>query len=183
MTTNIETQHKTHEHDLAWWIILLQGILSIIIGLLFIVSPKLTTLMIVQILGIYWMVSGVFSLVSIFVDNHLWGWKLFSGAIGILAGIYVVQNPVLAAIFIPAVMVTVLGIQGIMYGIILFIEAFKGLGVGSAILGVLSILLGIVLIASPLFAVKWFILMLGVVSIIGGLVAIIYAISASRKKA
>lgn len=183
MTTVTENQNKSHNHDLAWWIILLQGILSIIIGLLFITSPKLTVVVIVQLLGIYWMISGVLSFVSIFIDSHLWGWKFFSGAIGMLAGVYVVQNPVLAAIFIPAVMVTVLGIQGIIYGIILFVEAFKGLGIGSAILGVVSILLGIVLIASPLFALKWFILTLGIVSVVGGIASIIYAISASRKKA
>ncbi len=68
-----------------WWAILVQGIFSVIIGLLLLTNPAATTLVIVQVIGIYWLVSGVFSITGIFIDRSLWGWKLIAGLIGIFA--------------------------------------------------------------------------------------------------
>ncbi len=182
MTSLPATHSVSEKHDLSWWIILIQGILSIIIGLLLLLSPGLTVLVMVQLLGIYWLVGGVLSLVSIFVDRHLWGWKLFAGVIGIMAGISIIQHPAWSAILVPTVIVTILGIQGIFYGIIYIIEAIKGLGWGTAILGILSILLGMLLLSSPLFVVKWLVIFLGIANLVGGIAAVVFAIIVSRKK-
>jgi uncharacterized membrane protein HdeD (DUF308 family) len=51
MTTLPATQEKSQKHDLAWWVVLIQGILSILIGVLLLVSPGMTVLVLVQILG------------------------------------------------------------------------------------------------------------------------------------
>lgn len=182
MTTLDTTHSASHKHDLAWWLILSQGIVSIIIGLLFLLAPNTTILVMVQLLGVYWLVNGVLSLVSISVDRYLWGWKLFSGVIGVLAGIYIIQHPALNAILIPTLIVTLLGIQGIIFGVLYLFQAFKGLGWGTAILGVLSILLGIFLISSPLFVVRWIFIILGVVNLVGGFVSVLFAIIVSRKQ-
>jgi uncharacterized membrane protein HdeD (DUF308 family) len=183
MTALTNTHETTNKNDLAWWIILIQGILSIIIGVLFLVSPGMTVLVLVQFLGIYWLVGGVLSLVSIFVDRRLWGWKLFAGVIGMLAGVSVIQHPLWSAVFLPTFLVVVLGIQGIFHGIAYIVEAIRGLGWGTAILGGLSILLGIILLTSPLFAAVWMVTLLGASSLVGGIASVIYAIFVSRKQA
>jgi uncharacterized membrane protein HdeD (DUF308 family) len=183
MTALPATQETTNKHDFAWWIILIQGILSIIIGVLFLVSPGMSVLVLVQFLGIYWLVAGVLSMVSIFVDRRLWGWKLFAGIIGLLAGISVIQHPVWSAVFLPTVLVVILGIQGILHGIAYIVEAIRGLGWGTAILGVLSILFGIILLSSPLFAAVWLVLFLGGASLVGGIFSVGYAIFVARKQA
>lgn len=183
MTTLPATQETTSKQDIAWWIILIQGILSIIIGVLFLVSPRMTVLVLVQFLGIYWLVSGVLSLVSIFVDRRLWGWKLFAGLIGILAGVSVIQHPLWSAVFLPTVLVVILGIQGIFHGIAYIVEAIRGLGWGTAILGVLSILFGVILLSAPLFAAMWLVIFLGATSLVGGIASVVYAIVVSRKQA
>lgn len=183
MTTYPATQETSHKQELAWWIILIQGILSIIIGVLFLVSPGMTVLVLVQFLGIYWLVGGVLSLVSIFVDRRLWGWKLFAGLIGIIAGVSVIQHPLWSAVFLPTVLVVILGIQGIFYGIVYIIEAIKGLGWGTAILGALSILMGVLLLSAPLFAAMWLVIFLGAASLVGGIASVVYAIVESRKPA
>jgi len=176
------TQVTSQKHDITWWIILIQGILSIIIGLLFLLSPGMTILVLVQFLGIYWLVGGVLSLVSIFVNRRLWGWKLFAGLISVLAGISVIQHPLWSAIFLPTVLLVILGIQGIFYGSAYIIQAFRGLGWGKAILGVISILLGIVLLTYPLFSAFWLVIFLGATNLIGGIVSVVYAIVASRRQ-
>jgi uncharacterized membrane protein HdeD (DUF308 family) len=183
MTTYSATQETSQKQDLAWWIILIQGILSIIIGVLFLVSPGMTVLVLVQFLGIYWLVGGVLSLVSVFVDRRLWGWKLFAGVIGIMAGVSVIQHPLWSAVFLPTVLVVILGIQGIFYGIVHIIEAFRGMGWGVAILGGLSILFGMILLSSPLFAAVWLVIFLGAASLVGGIASVGYALVVSRRQA
>ena len=183
MTTLPATQETSQKHDLTWGMILLQGLFSIIIGLLLLLSPGMTVLALVQLLGVYWLVSGLLSLVSIFVDRRLWGWKLFAGLIGIWAGISVIQHPLWSAVFLPTVLVVILGIQGIFYGIVYIIEAIRGLGWGTAILGALSILFGIILLSSPLLAAVWVVIFLGATSLVGGIASVVYAIFVSRKQA
>jgi uncharacterized membrane protein HdeD (DUF308 family) len=182
MSTLPATQATSQKQDLAWWVVLIQGILSIIIGVLFLVSPGMTVLVLVQFLGIYWLVGGVLSLVSVFVDRRLWAWKLFAGMIGILAGVSVIQHPLWSAVLLPTVLVVILGIQGIFYGIVYIIEAIRGLGWGTAILGGLSILFGIILLSSPLFSAVWLVIFLGMASLIGGFASVLFAIFVSRKQ-
>ena len=180
MTTLPATQETTNKHDFAWWIVLIQGILSIIIGVLLLVSPGMTVLVLVQFLGIYWLVGGVLSLVSIFIDRSLWGWKLFAGLIGILAGVSVIQHPLWSAVFLPKLLVVILGIQGIFHGVAYIIEAIRGLGWGTAILGILSILFGIILLSAPLISAVWLVIFLGAVSLLGGILSVGYAIVVYR---
>ncbi|MCB0252965.1 MAG: DUF308 domain-containing protein, partial [Anaerolineae bacterium] len=64
-----------------WWIILVEGILAIILGLLLLVNPIKTAGALVLALGIYWIIIGILDLVSLFRDRTAWGWKLFVGII------------------------------------------------------------------------------------------------------
>src|SRR4051794_11557847 len=74
-----------------WWVNLVAGILTIIIGLLLRAAPAATTAVITQILGLYWLIDGIIRLVSLFVNRSGWGWKLCMGVIGIIAGLAVLQ--------------------------------------------------------------------------------------------
>jgi len=103
--------------------------------------------LLIAFLGIYWLISGIMDIISMFVDHTAWGWKLFIGIVSIIAGFYVLAYPVAAAVALPRVMVLVLGIWGLFYGTILLIMAFKGGGWGAGILGVLGIIFGLILMA------------------------------------
>jgi len=73
---------------------------------------------------------------------------------------------------VPATLVWLLGIFGIVMGCISLFQAFKGAGWGVGALGVLSIIFGIYLVANTLIstlAVPW---VLGIFALIGGAVAI-----------
>ena len=139
-----------------WWLSLITGIALVIIGgMLLFAAPRQrldTYLILVTFLGIYWMVEGIFDIVSLFVDHTAWGWKLFIGIVSIIAGGAILMYPIAAALALPKIFVLVLGIWGLMYGIILLIMAFQGGGWGAGILGVLGIIFGIILMvnyASP----------------------------------
>ena len=158
-----------------WWLVLMEGIAAIIIGVLLFTSTGATLVVLVQILGIYWLIKGIFEIISIFVDSSQWGWKLFGGVVGILAGILILQHPLWSAFLVPGVTVILIGVFGIIIGIIGLIRAFQGGGWGIGILAVTSILLGLLLIANPLFSIVLFPFVLGSFAIVGGIVAIVVA--------
>ena len=160
---------------IPWWVVLLQGIFSFIIGLFLLISPGVTTVVLIQFLGFYWLISGIFGIVSIFIDRALWGWKLFMGILGILAGLVIIQNPLWSTLLVPATLVIVLGINGMIIGAISLIQAFMGGGWGAGILGILSILFGLVLVMNPLFSAVTLAIILGVLGIVGGIAAVVFA--------
>jgi uncharacterized membrane protein HdeD (DUF308 family) len=158
-----------------WWLVLINGIAALVLGFLLLISPGQTTFVLIQILGIYWLLSGILSLVMMFIDHSGWGWKLATGILGILAGIYIIQHPLWSFILVPTVLVIVLAIQGIIMGIIQLIHAFRGGGWGPGILGVISMVFGIILLFAPLAAATVLPFLLGIWGIIGGIIAIIFA--------
>jgi uncharacterized membrane protein HdeD (DUF308 family) len=166
--TNSLRQDVSH---IPWYLVMMQGIAAFILGLLLITAPAITTLVLVALVGAYWLVTGLFSIVNIFVDNRLWGWKLFSGIIGILAGIMVIQHPLWSALILPATLVVFLAIGGILIGVSKLIQAFRGGGLGEGVLAVLSIVFGLLLLTSPIMGAITFIYSFGILAIIGGVVA------------
>jgi uncharacterized membrane protein HdeD (DUF308 family) len=161
--------------EIPWWLILIQGIFAVLIGLLLVISPGVTTFVLIQFLGFYWLISGIFGIVSIFIDSSLWGWKLFAGILGILAGIAIIQNPLWSTLIVPSTLVIILGVEGIIIGVVNLIQAFSGGGWGVGILGALSILFGILLVANPLVGAATLVILLGILGLVGGISAIIYA--------
>ena len=147
-TMDTTTAMETPSHP--WWLTLLQGIaIFIISAVLLWAAPSQkadTYLVLVQLLGIYWLVLGVVDIVRIFQDSTGWGWKLFMGIISILAGGYILMYPIAAATILPQIFVLVLGIWGVIYGIMLIFLGFRGAGWGATLLGVLGAIFGIVLI-------------------------------------
>jgi uncharacterized membrane protein HdeD (DUF308 family) len=148
MTTAVQTQTK----ERPWWLTLITGIMALIVGAIMLWAPAATKLDVykglVVVLGIYWLVEGIFEIIAIFIDHSMWGWKLFLGIISIAAGTYILSYPVIAGVALPKIFALVLGIWGLMYGISLLVMAFSGAGWGAGILGVLGIIFGIALMVN-----------------------------------
>lgn len=158
-----------------WWLVLIQGIVAIILGGMLLAQPLATTVLIIVALGIYWFINGIMSIVSIFMDRSMWGWKLFIGILGIIAGFVVLDRVLLATFLVPTVAILVLGVEGIVMGVIYLIQAFQGAGWGAGILGVLSIIFGIILVANPLIAALSLPWVLGIAGIVFGIFTVIAA--------
>jgi len=160
-----------------WWLLLMGGIFNIIIGILLLTNPAKTALAMAWVLGLFWLIQGIFALVGMFLDHTAWGWKLFMGILGILAGIAVMRHPVASAVTIPMILVLMLGIQGMIVGAISLVMAFKGGGWGAGILGGLSIIFGLILVLNfaNLGTVAVFIWVVAILALAGGIVQIIQA--------
>lgn len=160
---------------LPWWVTLVQGIALIIIGFLLLTNPAATVVVLTQFIALYWLIAGIFQLISIFIDRSAWGWKLIGGIIGIWAGLLILQHPISGALALGLALVLIVGIQGVILGIISLIEAFRGAGWGVGLLGVVNIVLGAILLSNALLGVVILPWVLGVFAIVGGIMAIILA--------
>jgi uncharacterized membrane protein HdeD (DUF308 family) len=173
-TTNVPLASTAQQS--IWWVFLLQGIAAIILGLMFLSAPGETLFATVTFLGIYWLVTGVLALVRMFTDRSVpWIWSLLVGIVGVLAGIFVLRHPLLAAVTVPTVLVIVLGVQGLIMGVCDIIGGFKGGGIGSFIMGVINILVGLLLLGSPIMAALAVPFVFGVLLLIQGVALIIWA--------
>jgi uncharacterized membrane protein HdeD (DUF308 family) len=165
----------TEETSFPWWLVLLEGIAAAIIGLFLLTAPGATLFVLIQVVAIFWLVGGLFRIISIFLDSSLWGWKLVGGALGILAGIVVLQHPLWSSVLVPAIYIIILGIQGIILGGVTLVMAFRGEGWGIGILGALSIVIGLVLLFNVWIGIAALPFVLGAIGIVGGGVAIAMA--------
>jgi uncharacterized membrane protein HdeD (DUF308 family) len=166
---------QAEQQTYPWWLLLVNGIAAVIIGILLLTSPLQTVVALIQILGLYWLISGVVTLVSIFVDSSQWGWKLVSGILGVIAGLLVLQHPLWSTLLVPTTIVLIIAIQGIIIGVIGIIQLFQGGGWGAALMGVISLIFGILLLARPLLAATVLPFVFGGFAIVGGIAAIIGA--------
>jgi uncharacterized membrane protein HdeD (DUF308 family) len=152
-----------------WWVFLLQGFAGIIVGLMLLTEPGATIVALTTILGFYWLIMGLLALVQAFVDHSTpWVWSLLTGIVGILAGIFVLRHPLIAALTVPAVLVVILGVQGLIMGVLEIIGGLMGGGIGSFILGGINVLVGLLLLGSPVAAVLAAPLVFGVILLIQG---------------
>ena len=137
----------------AWWIFLLQGIAAILLGLMLLTNPGATLVALTTFLGFYLLMTGVLALVRVFVDRSTpWVWSLLSGIVGILAGVFVLNHPMLAAVTVPTLLIIILGFEALGMGVFEIIRGFQGGGVGAFILGVINALIGLLLLGRPMAA-------------------------------
>lgn len=154
-----------------WWIVLLEGVAVLLLGLSFVVAPGITVATLLVFLGVWWMASGFFSIIWILVresDLH-WAWSL---ARGILAGILVLGYPLFKDFVPRGTLVSVVAVGAILMGGISLIYAYKGGGLGALILGAINIVFGVLLLASPLVAPPMLSIVMGISALVGGAVLI-----------
>lgn len=163
-----------------WWILLLWGILSLIIGIMFLASPGITTLVFVTFLGAYWLVGGIFSLASLAVDRTGMGWKIFLAVLNLIAGIIILAYPLYSTIFLLAFFVIIIGVWACFIGGSHLYLAFSQKDAGNGVLGFISLLFGILLLIFPLVSAALVPFVAGIFAIVVGLVAIVASFGAKK---
>ena len=135
-----------------WWLTLIMGIAAVAIGgiLLFgsLTAQARMYLLLVQLVGIWWLVDGISTLIYMFIDRRAWGWKLFSGIVGLIAGGWILIYPVYAAIALPRIFLLIIGIWGLIYGIQMIVANLRTREWGAVVLGAVTLVLGLILVAN-----------------------------------
>ncbi len=163
-----------------WWIVLLRGIALTVLGGLLIAKPGITVIVLVQFLGAYFLVDGVFSVFhSIKGRKYMqgWGWGIFMGALEILTGIIVFTNPLVSTIVTASVLVYTVAFMAILFGvlgIVTGIQVRKEIKGEWAMIagGVLAIIFSVILIMNPMASMSVYLIVMGVMALMGGLIQI-----------
>jgi len=157
---------------IPWWIVLLEGIVALVIGIFLLLRPDTTMAVLVQLLGIFWLASGILTIFGMFKDSENRGWKLFGGILGIIAGLILIGQPLISTYIVITTLVVIVGILGIVIGAMAVFQGFRS-DWGVAIIGFLSILFGLLLLGSPYIGYASMPYILGFLGVVGGIAAIV----------
>lgn len=159
------------------YILLFGGIVSLVFGVLLFTQTTATLGLIMLLVGLSWFIQGIITLASIFIDKADWGWKLFSGIIGLAAGLLVLRNPVDSTVVIPAIYAILLGIFGVLIGLTALIAGFQGEGWGVGIFGVFSLVIGLALMFNSVVGGAVLIWLTALLLVIQGAVGVFWSFS------
>ncbi len=163
-----------------WWIFLLWGLLTIFVGLAFLLSPGITMELFVTFLGAYWLVGGIFMIAGLFINRANMGMKILLSVINIIAGILILAYPLFSTIFVFAFLILFLGFWAIFIGAVHIYHGFTAKDPGNGVLGAISIVFGALLLAKPFVAVVLLPYVAGGFCLVSGLTTLYLAFIAKK---
>ena len=169
--------------SMPWWLILIWGLLAVLVGIMLVTTPIASAFTLILFLGAYWFVGGLFTLASLVWDRSNMGWKIFIGAINVLAGIVIMTYPIYSSILVMEMLIIIIGIWALIIGGTKVYEATRSKDAGEGILGILSILFGIILLVYPFAAAYSLPIIAGFFALIGGLSAIVLSFKVKTAQA
>ncbi|MDR8415143.1 HdeD family acid-resistance protein [Nonomuraea sp. 3-1Str] len=158
-----------------WWLILIRGIAALIFGILALIWPGKTLLIVVIFFGAYAIVEGIFAIFAGARHNaQSRAWLIISGILGVLAGIVAFLWPgitSLALLYVVAFWAIFAGITEIVAGIQLrkVVDNEWMLIIG----GILSVIFGVLLLIWPGAGLLTLIWLVGVFAIVYGIAMIV----------
>jgi uncharacterized membrane protein HdeD (DUF308 family) len=158
-----------------WWLLLLWGILTILIGLMFLLTPAVTIILFITFMGAYWLVGGLFVLGSLVMDRTNMALKILLAGVNVLAGILILLHPIYSAFFALEFLVLFLGFWAIFIGAVHVYHGYTAKDLGNGLLGAISIVFGILLLAHSLVAVALLPFIAGGFCLVSGLTTLYIA--------
>jgi uncharacterized membrane protein HdeD (DUF308 family) len=176
----VPDQFLTAPGIFPWWLLLVWGILTLLIGCMFLTTPRITTVLLITFMGAYWLVSGAFALGSLVVDRSHMGWKVFLSVINILAGILILLYPWFSAFVVLSLFAILIGIWAIFIGASHLYHGWIMKDAGNAVLGVISMIFGLLLLIYPFIVAALLPYVAGGFAIIFGIAAIYVSFVAKK---
>jgi uncharacterized membrane protein HdeD (DUF308 family) len=171
-----------------WYMYLIRGILALIFGIIMLVWPSATVLVLIVLFGCFALVEGLFS-IGYSIASASKGDKFFAqlmlGLLGVLVGIIVLARPGVATLAV----IWVIAFWLLIRGVLMIISAFEMSGSAGVrwlvgITGVIALILGILMFIFPVSGVFGIILVIGLYLVVMGIflfVASFFFRSAEKK--
>lgn len=188
MTNSEEVSSKRFAEGM-WKLIMARGIFLIVVGLILLIFPKGTLTTLIFIMGIYWLIDGIVTVVNAAQRRKIyanWWWGLVAGGLGIIAGIIVLAKPLSSTVLTTSFLMWFLGIVAVINGISGLVTGIRlnkiNQGERSMIWGgVFSIVFGFVLMSSPFTSALVIIKIIGSFALFAGLITIFLANRVKKK--
>jgi len=150
-----------------WWLPVLFGVVTLGVGLFFVVSPHETLSTFTVIAGIFLLVDGVLAILgSIFGEGDGRGLLALIGVLSAIAGLVLIKKP-----FDTLVAFTLIfGVWFVVSGIVRFVVALaspEGRG-GNIVTAILDVIAGIVILSWPDLGLATLAVIIGIVLIVRG---------------
>ncbi len=114
-----------------WWVLLLEGLVGIIAGLLTFLWPGITALVLLYVIAFWTIVTGVFEIATAFSGwlpvAQEWSLAL-AGVLSVLLGVLLVILPGVGLLSL----VWLIGVYALIFGVLLIIRAFQFRTAGTA---------------------------------------------------
>lgn len=156
-----------------WWLLLLQGGLSIVIGVLALIWPGRTLAVLIVLFGWLTLLNGSVAIVSALgaaASRQSWGWRFAAGIVGVLIGLIILRWPGETALTV----LLFVGFWAIMVGLMQLIGAVADHAVLPhawllALQGVVSLLFGIAMVVWPAAGLLTLALLIGIFALAHGI--------------
>jgi uncharacterized membrane protein HdeD (DUF308 family) len=174
-----------HQH---WKLYLAEGVALVILGFIAIIIPPLATLAVTILFGWLFLVSGIIGLVTTFWMRGAPGfwWSVASGILAILAGIWLLAQPIAGALSLTVVLIAfflIEGVASIMFAIDHRRE-LSGQWGWMLMSGIVDLVLSAMLLAGLPSTAVWALgLLVGINMVFGGMALIAMALHARKEKA
>lgn len=159
-----------------WWLSLVRGAIALGLGLALLLAPSMGRPLLAQYMGMYWMASGLLSIVWGVRGARFTRLWLLAGSVGVLGGLAIVLRALYAPPIDVSLVVTMFGIVAVLTGLLHMAGGYRirqefgpRWSRGSFLLGLVQAVLGLLVLFAPgkvpriviLLAVAW--------ALIGGL--------------
>jgi len=107
-----------------WWVLLIEGIVGILIGVLTFFSPIVTALVLLYLIATWAILTGILEIGAAFLMSRALGleWTLaIAGILSIILGILLAIQPVSGILAV----VWIIGVYAIVFGVLLIIRSFQ----------------------------------------------------------
>jgi uncharacterized membrane protein HdeD (DUF308 family) len=118
--TAIKSRHESRH----WWVILLWGLTGVVVGVLTVINPAVTALVLTLYIGVWALITGVMEIIAaIRLRKEIEGeWLLvLGGVISLLFGAFVLAQPGAGMM----AMLWVLATYAVVFGLLIVILAFR----------------------------------------------------------
>jgi uncharacterized membrane protein HdeD (DUF308 family) len=162
-----------------WWAYAIQGLAALIFGILTLVWPSISLVVMIALFGAFAVVTGVMLIAASFnaAKRHLhWGSLLAVGILDVAAGVVTWFWPGLTALALLYLVVAWAAVTGVIY-IVASVEMRDAIPHSwlMTLTGVLSLVLAVVLAVDPRDGILSLVWVVGLYAIIGGIAELAFA--------
>ncbi len=154
-----------------WWLLALFGVVTLGVGIFFVVSPDETLSTFTVIAGIFLLIDGVLAILgSIIGKGEGRGLLALIGVLSVIAGLVLIKKPFDTLV----VFALIIGVWFVVAGIVRFVTAIaspEGRG-GNILVSIFDLIAGIVILSWPDLSLKTLAVILGIVLIVRGMIFI-----------
>ena len=150
-----------------WWVFVLFGVVTLAVGVFFVVSPHETLSTFTAIAGVFLLVDGVLAIFgSIFAGGEGRGLLALIGVLSAVAGLVLIKKPFDTLV----VFTLIVGVWFVVAGVVRFVSALASPEgrEGNIVIALLDLIAGIVILAWPELGLSTLAVIIGIVLILRG---------------